>query len=37
LHDHVVDTALMVGAIPARFGELDPAALETYLAMARGN
>ena len=36
LYDHVLDTAVMVGAIPARFSQLDPAALQTYFAMARG-
>lgn len=37
LYDHVLDTAVMVGAIPARFGwtggDVD---LDTYFAMARG-
>ncbi|MGV2495671.1 5-methyltetrahydropteroyltriglutamate--homocysteine S-methyltransferase [Pelagerythrobacter aerophilus] len=38
LYDHVLDTSVMLGAIPARYdGErMDPADLETYFAMARG-
>lgn len=35
-YDHVLDTTWMVGAIPARYGQLDPASLDTYFAMARG-
>ncbi|EGF89941.1 5-methyltetrahydropteroyltriglutamate--homocysteine S-methyltransferase [Asticcacaulis biprosthecium C19] len=34
LYDHVLDTSLMVGAIPAGYGEA--ADLDTYFAMARG-
>src|SRR5882757_626466 len=38
LYDHVLDTSVMLGAIPARYGraagELD---LATYFAMARGS
>lgn len=37
LYDHVLDTAVMVGAIPERFhGEDGPVGLDTYFAMARG-
>ena len=38
LYDHVLDTSVMLGAIPARYGlASDQAAgLETYFAMARG-
>ncbi|RIV78273.1 5-methyltetrahydropteroyltriglutamate--homocysteine S-methyltransferase [Pelagerythrobacter aerophilus] len=38
LYDHVLDTSVMLGAIPARYGgeRMDPADLETYFAMARG-
>ena len=37
LYDHVLDTAVLVGAIPARYRErADTAALATYFAMARG-
>ena len=37
LYDHVLDTALMVGAVPARFRRAaDRSALEAYFAMARG-
>lgn len=35
-YDHMLDTCLMLGAIPKRFRHLDPNALETYFAMARG-
>jgi 5-methyltetrahydropteroyltriglutamate--homocysteine methyltransferase len=34
LHDHVLDTAVMVNAIPERFAGLD--GLNAYFAMARG-
>jgi 5-methyltetrahydropteroyltriglutamate--homocysteine methyltransferase len=34
LYDHVLDTAVLVGAIPRRFAGLD--GLEAYFAMARG-
>ena len=38
LYDHVLDAAVMVGAIPARFGRhLEDVDLPTYFAMARGN
>jgi 5-methyltetrahydropteroyltriglutamate--homocysteine methyltransferase len=37
LYDHVLDTAMMVGAIPRRFrGKKRSADLATYFAMARG-
>ena len=37
LYDHVLDTAAMVGAVPARFGhEGGHVDLDTYFAMARG-
>ncbi|MCS7020430.1 MAG: 5-methyltetrahydropteroyltriglutamate--homocysteine S-methyltransferase [Gemmataceae bacterium] len=35
LYDHVLDTAVMVGAIPQRFADI-PDELERYFAMARG-
>lgn len=35
LYDQVLDTAFMLGAIPARYHNLAP-GLETYFAMARG-
>jgi len=34
LHDHVLDTAVMVNAVPERFAALD--GLNAYFAMARG-
>jgi 5-methyltetrahydropteroyltriglutamate--homocysteine methyltransferase len=34
LHDHVLDTAVMVNAVPERFAGLD--GLDAYFAMARG-
>lgn len=38
LYDHVLDTAVMVGAIPAAYGWLGGAVdLATYFAMARGD
>lgn len=38
LYDHVLDTAVMTGAIPARYrNHSDRAELTTYFAMARGN
>lgn len=38
LYDHVLDTAVMVGAIPARYGWTGgEVSLETYFAMARGS
>ena len=37
LYDHVLDTAVMVGAIPARFKNAAGDPLDTYFAMARGN
>jgi len=42
LYDHVLDTATMLGAVPARFrgaaaGLVEPGGLETYFAMARGS
>ena len=38
LYDHVLDTSVMLGAIPARYGLASgqAAGLETYFAMARG-
>jgi 5-methyltetrahydropteroyltriglutamate--homocysteine methyltransferase len=37
LYDHVLDTALMVGAVPVRFRRLaELNALQAYFAMARG-
>ena len=37
LYDHMLDTALAVGVIPARFSSPDaPGGLESYFAMARG-
>ncbi len=37
LYDHVLDTAVTVGAIPDRFrADSTPITLETYFAMARG-
>ncbi|WP_422771294.1 5-methyltetrahydropteroyltriglutamate--homocysteine S-methyltransferase [Plantactinospora sp. WMMC1484] len=35
-YDHVLDTAVAVGAIPARFARLGLSELDTYFAMARG-
>jgi 5-methyltetrahydropteroyltriglutamate--homocysteine methyltransferase len=38
LYDHVLDTAVLVGAVPARYGhQPDGVDLTTYFAMARGN
>jgi 5-methyltetrahydropteroyltriglutamate--homocysteine methyltransferase len=34
LYDHVLDTAVLFGAVPARFADLSE--LDTYFAMARG-
>ena len=37
LYDHVLDTSLMLGAVPEHYGAGDgEAGLETYFAMARG-
>ncbi len=37
LYDHVLDTSVMVGAIPRRYGTVDGGVdLDTYFAMARG-
>ncbi|MGC8561250.1 MAG: 5-methyltetrahydropteroyltriglutamate--homocysteine S-methyltransferase [Phycisphaerae bacterium] len=36
LYDHVLDAAVMVGAIPERFGITGPVTLPDYFAMARG-
>jgi 5-methyltetrahydropteroyltriglutamate--homocysteine methyltransferase len=37
LYDHVLDTSLMLGAVPERYGAGDgEASLQTYFAMARG-
>jgi 5-methyltetrahydropteroyltriglutamate--homocysteine methyltransferase len=35
-YDHVLDTAVMVGAIAPRFQQLERGSLERYFAMARG-
>jgi 5-methyltetrahydropteroyltriglutamate--homocysteine methyltransferase len=38
LYDHVLDTSMMLGAVPARYGaEPGAADLDTYFAMARGS
>ncbi len=38
LYDHVLDTAVMVGAVPARYGwSGGEVPLDTYFAMARGS
>lgn len=36
LYDHVLDTAWALGAIPARFGDLDRDSVDGYFALARG-
>ncbi len=37
LYDHVLDTSVMVGAIPEIYGwSAGPVSLKTYFAMARG-
>jgi 5-methyltetrahydropteroyltriglutamate--homocysteine methyltransferase len=36
LYDHVLDTAWALGAVPARFGELDRDGLAGYFTLARG-
>ncbi len=36
LYDHVLDTAVMVGAVPERFAEVGGSGRESYFAMARG-
>ncbi|MDE2167261.1 MAG: 5-methyltetrahydropteroyltriglutamate--homocysteine S-methyltransferase [Alphaproteobacteria bacterium] len=37
-YDHVLDTTVMVGAVPERFDTANgPISLDTYFAMARGN
>ncbi len=36
LYDHVLDTALMVGAVPERFADAGGSERESYFAMARG-
>jgi 5-methyltetrahydropteroyltriglutamate--homocysteine methyltransferase len=37
LYDHVLDTSVMLGAVPSRYGAAEGAAdLTTYFAMARG-
>lgn len=35
-YDTVLDTAVLFGAVPARYRELGLPALDTYFAMARG-
>ncbi|MCO8269267.1 5-methyltetrahydropteroyltriglutamate--homocysteine S-methyltransferase [Actinoplanes sp. TRM 88003] len=35
-YDHVLDTAVAVGAVPERFARLGLSELDTYFAMARG-
>jgi len=37
MYDHMLDTSLMLGALPARFRHLPPDAVETYFKMARGD
>lgn len=37
LYDHVLDTSLMLGAIPERFLTTDQPDLDTYFCMARGD
>ena len=37
LYDHVLDTCLLVGAIPERFVGLEMSSLDRYFAMARGS
>src|SRR5439155_19200308 len=38
LYDHVLDTSIMVGAIPEGYGwTSEPVSLATYFAMARGS
>jgi 5-methyltetrahydropteroyltriglutamate--homocysteine methyltransferase len=37
LYDHVLDTCVLVGAIPQRFAGLDLSCLDRYFAMARGS
>ncbi|MGH8877835.1 MAG: 5-methyltetrahydropteroyltriglutamate--homocysteine S-methyltransferase [Stackebrandtia sp.] len=37
LYDHVLDAAVAVDAVPARYRELGLSDLDTYFAMARGN
>jgi len=36
LYDHMLDTALMVGAIPSRFAALDLTPPQQLFALARG-
>ncbi|GAB6038035.1 5-methyltetrahydropteroyltriglutamate--homocysteine S-methyltransferase [Fundidesulfovibrio butyratiphilus] len=36
LYDHMLDTALLLGAAPARFGRAAPGDLDAYYRMARG-
>jgi 5-methyltetrahydropteroyltriglutamate--homocysteine methyltransferase len=36
-YDHVLDTAVLVDAVPPRFRELGLSELDTYFAMARGH
>lgn len=36
LYDHVLDTAVMVGAVPDRFAEIGSTGHDRYFAMARG-
>ncbi|SFQ49562.1 5-methyltetrahydropteroyltriglutamate--homocysteine methyltransferase [Amycolatopsis arida] len=35
-YDHVLDTTALLGALPARFTDLDLSTLDTYFAAARG-
>lgn len=35
-YDHVLDTSVMLGVVPPRFGLCNPGAFETYFRMARG-
>lgn len=36
-YDQVLDATLAVGAVPARFGDLDPADVDTLFTLARGS
>ena len=36
-YDHMLDTTVMLGAIPPRFQALEPDTLATYFTLARGD
>ena len=36
-YDQMLDTAMMLGAVPKRFRHLKPEAADTYFALARGD